>query len=119
MDHLALRRNARRPYGNCPSSTACRHGLIVAPSHSRPRSSSLATYGLFRYVRAQKRKPVTQITPWLSCTPVITAQGCAGMEVIMMATHGEKTKTQSRFTRWCAGGFVAKNKPPHRWYFRT
>jgi hypothetical protein len=24
-------------------------------------------------------------------------------------------KTQSRFARWCKE-FVAKNKPPHRWY---
>jgi hypothetical protein len=24
-------------------------------------------------------------------------------------------KTQSRFTLWCKA-FVAKNKPPHRWY---
>jgi hypothetical protein len=36
------------------------------------------------------------------------------MEVIMTALV-KKTKTQSRFTRWC-GEFVARNKPPHRWY---
>jgi hypothetical protein len=33
------------------------------------------------------------------------------MEVIMAAL----VRNTDRFTRWCKE-FVAKNKPPHRWY---